>query len=143
MKTPKEYRNMEFLPLLKELSRLFKPKRYAEVGVKDGYTFNCMVNDVWIKEAVAVDVDPKYLQACLPVSTSPIVKGSVVASGGVTKYCMTSFQFAQEWAKRDKTDLIDFLFIDGDHSSAAVLGDVLRLARFVRPFTGLIFLHDT
>jgi hypothetical protein len=145
IKTPSEYRNMEFVNLMKELSRLYKPYRYVEIGVKNGYTFNRMISDPWIEDAIAVDINPDWLRNDItPKTTGPAALGEVVASDGVLKCCMTSDDFAYQYPDMKRPDYwIDFLFIDGDHKYESVRKDFENLSKFVRPFTGLIFLHDT
>lgn len=120
IKTPAEYRQMEFRQLLVELVNLFKPHTYMEIGVKDGWTFNKIAP--LVKRAVGVDI------IASPVLDLPHVE--FVQSD--------SKSFAKKWL-----DPIDFLFIDADHHCNSVLLDFHLFAPYVRPETGLIFMHDT
>ena len=42
MKTPAEYREMEFVELLIVMAKLYKPKIYVEIGIKRGHTIKRM-----------------------------------------------------------------------------------------------------
>lgn len=124
MKTPKEYRNMEFRDLIIDLVTLLKPKSYLELGVKNGFTFNSISK--LVDKAYGVD----------------IVKSSSVDIGKNCEF----FQFSTAnfySIFKPRNEKIDFIFIDADHSSISVLNDVAMMKNFIRPYTGLIFLHDT
>lgn len=120
IKTPREYRQMEFRQLLFELVCLLKPHTYVEIGVKDGWTFNKIAP--LVERAVGVDI------VASPVERLPHVEF----------IHDNSARFAKTWK-----DPIDFLFIDAYHECEGVLLDFYRLHPFVRPETGMIFLHDT
>lgn len=122
----KKYRNMEFLNLLLELAKLLEPKTYVEIGVQRGYTFKEMAKVV--EKAVAVDI--------LPMDHIPDLPN-------IEKYQMTSEEFGQSWYDSGNNLWIDFAFIDADHSKEQVLKDFKMISEFIRPHTGLIFLHDT
>ncbi len=124
MKTPAEYREMEFAPLLLELARLFKPKVYVEIGVKRGYTMKQMAQVV--PGCIAIDIAP------MPFDIH-----------SVAKIQMPSLEYAKLLAKEKRGEFIDFLFIDGDHKAEAVAADFNAFLPFVRTGTGMIFLHDT
>lgn len=118
-----EYKDMEFRDLILELVKLFRPQVYIEVGVKHGYTFNSV--SPWIPgKAIAVDIADrsKYIKQ----------------HGHVECYWMKSLDFAAQW--RGEADLI---FIDGDHSAAAVRRDVNAYFDKLKYGTGLMLLHDT
>jgi predicted O-methyltransferase YrrM len=117
----KRYRQNEFPGLIATLTVLLEPNTYVEVGVQRAYTFNQIAP--WVKRAVAVDINP------MP---------SVMQRENVEEYVMPSLEFAKVWK-----DPIDFLLIDADHQKDAVLADFDALSPFVRPGTGMIFLHDT
>lgn len=127
IKTPREYRNMEFRDLLVNLCLLFKPTTYVEIGVKHGYTFNQIAQMSVVERAVAVDI---------------FLMPRVYDGDKVQKYEMSSSQFAIEWGKK-KNPRIDLLFIDGDHSKDQVEKDFYNLSPFVESYTGLICFHDT
>ena len=120
----KKFRNMEFVPLMLELIRLYEPETYVEIGTQKGYTFNQIVCMPQIKRAVAVDIK--------------IEKSVTKQRGKVEHYEMTSLEFAEIWS-----DPIDLLFIDGDHQWQSVLGDFRVLSPYVPSGHGLILLHDT
>ena len=121
MKTPPEYREMEFVGLLIELAKLFKPQIYVELGVKKGYTITRLAP--YVGKAIGIDIDP--VQINLP---------------NVTTHVSTTQDFAKTLCNRDP--FIDFLFIDADHSYKAVLDDFDAYLPHVKS-NGLIFLHDT
>jgi len=122
------YKVTEFVPLIKELVRLYKPHTYVEIGVRKGYTFNNISAMPEIKRAVAVDI---------------VIQKSVAREKGkIEHYQMPSLEFAKMWAEYEK-DEIDLLFIDADHKAKAVIADFMALNRFVPKGHGLILLHDT
>lgn len=121
IKTPSQFKQMEYRWLLVGLAKIFKPHVYVEIGVKDCYTFNAMLPHVGY--GVAVDIND-----------APISK----ECNNWHSFQMDSNTFALNWNKT-----IDFLFIDGDHEFQQVLKDVRQLLPCVREETGLIFLHDT
>lgn len=128
MKTPKEYKEMEFKNLILEMVHLFKPKTYVEIGVKKGYTFNTISS--FVERAVAVDIN--FFKPLPPIS----------GSTRIDVFQCTSKEFASKWATEENNQ-IDFLFIDADHKCESVLEDFNILSSFVPLHTGLIFLHDT
>jgi len=120
----KRYKNMEFVPLIKELVLLYEPYTYVEIGVQKGYTFNQLSKMSQIKRAVAVDIK---------------VLPSVISIKGKTEfYEMSSKEFSKVWK-----DTIDLLFIDGDHKWTSVMNDFESLSPFVADGHGLILMHDT
>lgn len=121
MKTPKEYKEMEFAGVMIELAKLFKPEFYVELGVRKGATLLKMAP--YVKRAVGVDINP--------VAFNP--------PDNVSTYKCSTLDFAQG----QKSESIDFLFIDADHDPAAVLADLKAFLPKVKTGTGLIFLHDT
>lgn len=120
MKTPAEYRNMEFANLLIEFAKLLKPKVYVELGVRKGYTLAKMVPFV----GKAIGVDPAPLVENVP--------GAILVK-----------QMSLAYAATLKGESIDFLFVDADHHCEAVINDVLAFLPFIKTGTGMIFLHDT
>jgi predicted O-methyltransferase YrrM len=124
MKTPNEYREMEFIELFIALARLFKPQTYVELGVKKGYTIRRMAP--YVKHAIGIDI--------APLEVNP-------DWGNVTTIKSTTLDYAKSLAGR--TPFIDMLFIDADHECGAVLNDFWAYFPYVRPGTGLILMHDT
>jgi len=119
-----KYRVTEFVALMTELVRLYKPHTYVEIGVRKGYTFNNMAVLPEIQRAVAVDI-----------SIQRTVNGP---NDKIEHYEMPSLEFAKVWQ-----DPIDLLFIDADHRARSVLADFNALSPFVPKGHGLILLHDT
>lgn len=122
MKTPSQYRNMEFVGLMIELAKLFKPEVYVELGVKKGYTLTQMAP--LVGKAIGIDINPVYTN-----------RWNIE-----TIQCTT-----KEYAKslEGKSEFIDMLFIDADHSKEAVLTDFVNFLPYVKQGTGLILMHDT
>ena len=135
MKTPPIYKETDCAKLIYHLAKMLKPEVYVEIGVKKGYTFNLIAPCIsFIKRAIAVDINDcrKYLR------NDPSVEF----------YQMSSAEFVDKLENENpdhKTfePFIDFLFIDANHRYEFVMLDFERLHHFVKPYTGLIFLHDT
>lgn len=113
-------KKQEYRDFILELVKLFKPKTYVEIGARFGYVFNSVSPNV--ERSIAVDLR----------------LSGIKQRQGVECYEMDSKDFAKKWV-----DPIDLLFIDADHDAKAVLTDFRNLAPYVRPYTGLILLHDT
>lgn len=127
IKTPCQYRNMEFRDLLILLVQMFAPRTYVELGVKGGYTFNAVAQCSQIERAVAVDIAPMT---------------NIITGDKIQHYQCSSREFQEKW-KQKKNRGIDLLFIDADHSKEAVLDDFMRMSPYVTSYTGLICMHDT
>lgn len=123
MKTPNEYREMEFIELFIALAKLYKPKIYVELGVKKGYTIKRM--SPWVGKAIGVDITPLDLSYLTNVT---MIRG-------------TTEEVAKSWIGREP--FIDMLFIDANHDATAVFHDVAAYFPYVMPGTGLILMHDT
>ena len=122
MKTPAEYKEMEFIELLIVIAKLFKPKVYMELGTKKGYTIRRMAQ--FVERAIGVDI--RQLELDLP---------------NVTTITGTTQAYAESLA--NSGEFIDMLFIDADHSYEASYKDFLKYLPLVRSGTGLIVMHDT
>jgi hypothetical protein len=118
------YKVTEFVPLIQELIRLYKPETYVEIGIRKAYTFNNILRMNEIKRAVAVDIS--------------IHRNINQSDPRVEVYEMSSLEFAKVWK-----DPIDLLFIDADHNARSVIADFNVLSPFVPKGHGLILLHDT
>lgn len=116
---------MEFRNFLVNLVYLLNPKTYIELGVKNGYTFNVISS--MVEKAYAVDI---------------VKQSSVRINSNVEFFQGTTADFYHTH-KQLSDSKIDFIFIDADHSYEAVLNDCAMMKRFVKPYSGLIFLHDT
>lgn len=102
------------------------PKTILEIGSADGgsvYAWRGIAAHVL---AITVD-DPEY---------------SVDPHGAKVGMFDSHTEEARAWlAEQLDGDVIDVLFIDGDHSAAGVAADYADYAPFVRP-GGLVFIHD-
>ena len=121
---PKKYKETEFVPLLIELAKLFQPGVYCELGVKKCYTFNRMLP--YVGKGIAIDIQDCY---------------------DYINKSKRNWEFHQCDSKQfvEKYDgpMIDFLFIDANHSCKSVLEDLRLMKPLVKAWTGLVFLHDT
>lgn len=107
------------------LAGVIQPKVYVELGLYRCYLFNRIIP--FAEQLVGVDISAEAGQAMQQSPKTRFFKG-------------TTQDFARELAVRPLQ--IDMLFIDADHSQAAVLQDFLNFFPFVAPH-GLILLHDT
>jgi len=112
---------MEFRQLLKTFVLLYNPHTYVELGVEKGLTFNLI--SPLVMRAVAID-SRKGLKIFLNSHTEILN--------------MTTDEAAEVFQGE-----IDFLFIDACHEKTQLLTDFQNFSQFVKPDTGLIFLHDT
>lgn len=124
LKTPKEYREMEFRDFIFHLMCLLKPKSYAELGVKAGYTFNILSQ--LVVKAYAVDIKKQ---------------ASVIDRANTEFFECTTLEFYNRFKIRKEK--IDFIFVDADHNKIAVIKDAIMMKSFLTPYSGLMFLHDT
>lgn len=116
---PKRFKSQEFIPLIKFLVSMYQPDVYVEVGIQKGHCFKQIAPTV--KKAIGIDIKLMFNQP-----------GSILIE-------KPSLEAAENW----EHGLIDLLFIDGDHEKNAVLADIDAFLPHVRPYTGLILLHDT
>lgn len=117
-------KKQEYREFIIELSKLFKPKVYVEIGARFGYVFNAVSPNCG--EAYALDLRLKGIKQ----------------KSNVKCYQMSSDDFALHWEKKIKKP-IDILFIDADHNYKQVIKDFDNFSKFVPENTGLILLHDT
>ena len=96
-----------------------------ELGLRQCYLFNRIIP--FAEQLIGVDISAEAGLAMKQSSKTRFFKGATQ-------------DFARELAVRPLQ--IDMLFIDADHSQAAVLQDFLNFFPFVAPH-GLILLHDT
>lgn len=120
MNTPKEYRQMEYVPLMIELVKLLKPNTYVELGTKRGHTISQIAP--LVKTAIGVDSVP------------------MKSTAGFTFVNMTTLEYAATLEGRKP--FIDMLFIDADHEWNALNADFNAFNPFVKP-NGIILMHDT
>jgi predicted O-methyltransferase YrrM len=122
-------KNTEHRELIISLCKLFKPKVYVELGVKNGYVFN----EVAKYAVIAVGVDVKGFTD----QTTRITNA--------TLFHTTTSNFIEIWKGLENTPYknIDLLFIDACHEKEQVLRDFFGLIPFVTENSGLVMLHDT
>ena len=125
MKTPAEYREMEFAELFVALAKLFKPKEYFELGVKKGYTIKQMSR--YCEKATGIDIKIPHIDH--------------VEYPNIKLIENTTLDYAKSLVGTEP--FIDMLFIDADHRYESVIADFHAYSPFVKFGTGLIFLHDT
>jgi predicted O-methyltransferase YrrM len=114
----------EFVFMMQELVKLFKPHTYVELGLRRGYTFNHITACNVVKRVVGVDLSETMFRG-------------VKRRAGVEFFHMSTDEFSAQWK-----DPIDMLFIDADHSEESVTKDFDNLAPYVPP-CGIILMHDT
>ena len=120
----KKFRHQEFFPLMKFLVEMYEPDSYLEIGVQKGYTLLQMASLV----PAVTGVDP-----------APLVKGKLPEN--VTIFKGLSKEYYESVAGEGKQ--FDLILIDGDHESHAVLYDIGNCVKLLKPYTGLLLLHDT
>jgi predicted O-methyltransferase YrrM len=127
---------------LDALAHLMRGARVVvEFGCNTGRTAAAMLRNVpTIERYIGVDVEPGYKFTCkVQASESPKVPGDLA---------LDDERFELVLRKRGTIDLnasdlpaCDVVFIDGDHSEAAVLNDYALAKAVVRP-GGIIIFHD-
>jgi predicted O-methyltransferase YrrM len=107
------------------LASIVRPKVYVELGVHHCKVFNRLV---------------PYCEQLIGVDSNPDAVNWMARSNKVRFVNSTTQHFSQEL---HETSLrIDLLFIDADHSKAAVRSDFEAFFPFVSPH-GIILLHDS
>jgi predicted O-methyltransferase YrrM len=108
-----------------ELARVLRPNVYVELGIHTAELFNLAAP--FAGHAIGVDIDPA-------------AGGHIVSARNARFFCGRTDDFIRAAEQNDL--MIDMLFIDADHSRAAVLRDFADYFPHVRP-QGLILLHDS
>jgi hypothetical protein len=108
-----------YLEVLKDVHAALKPRRYLEIGVRDGDSLALATS-----EAIGIDPAPR-LTMTLPAST--------------TLYQETSDQFFREHAKTALAAGVDLAFIDGMHLFENALRDFMHLESYAHPATVIAF----
>ncbi|MDM5224294.1 class I SAM-dependent methyltransferase [Peribacillus sp. NJ11] len=122
-------------------SRTFYPKTVIEIGIQQGATAKCILdNSPWIEKYVGIDVIPTH------ITTLAIQRGEVPQIAGERVKDDSRVELiVKPNGSRDvqPSDLpaADLIFIDGDHSKVGVLLDTI-LARQVIRQGGIICWHD-
>lgn len=114
-------KNTDVTPLILSLVELLKPKTYIELGVKHGYTFN-QVSPL-VERAIGVD--------------SAGFKG-IKSRTNIELFTLSTSDFIKQWK-----DPVDFVFMDASHEKYQILNDFEGMFPYVRPYTGLVCIHDT
>ena len=106
--------------IIEPLVKTLKPDVYVELGI---YKFETMLKILpFVNRAIGVDI-----------------KSLTVPNKKIEFYSMTTDKFYEQ--NRDKL-IIDFLFIDADHSDKQTLQDFINYSKIVKE-NGIIVLHDT
>lgn len=141
MGLPRRYLNPGEAEVLVALLRSVNARRVLEIGCNDGRTAKLMLANVpTIERYVGIDVPPGYQFACA------VQKNEVPKNPG--HYAEGHKAFELVLRERGSFDVtpgelgeFDAVFIDGDHSAAAVMHDT-KLAQQVLRQDGLIIWHD-
>jgi len=106
------------------LASIVKPRIYVELGIYQCALFNRIIP--YAEQLIGVDINPDA--------------GHYMQISAKTRFVRAA---SQEFIKELEAEslLIDMLFIDADHSCAAVLEDFRNYLPFVAPH-GLILMHD-
>jgi len=106
--------------IIKPLIQILKPRVYVELGI---YRFETIMKILpFVDRAIGVDIGDL-----------------VVPNKNIEFYSMTTDEFYEQ--NKNKL-IIDFLFIDADHSDKQTLKDFLNYSKIVKD-NGIIVLHDT
>ncbi len=125
------------------LERHAANKRHlVEIGVWHGVTTACL-REVMAPDGVLVAVDP-YPRGRLGVSLPRIIAKREVGrlSCGTVRWVRTTGAEAAERHAARRTEPIDFIFIDGDHSYDAIAADWYGWSPLVGR-RGVVALHDS
>ena len=138
---PKRYLNPGELEVIAALVASVNPETVIEIGCNEGRTARAVLDNVaGIETYIGVDVPPGY------VFEKRVQAKEVPAEPG--KWALDDPRFVLMLRKRGSFDLsemempaCDAVFIDGDHSRAAVEHDTAMARQIVRP-GGIIIWHD-
>ena len=126
----------EILGLLEELSRL-KPRRVCEIGGASGGTLFLFCRVV-APDARLISIDMGYNASYAAGFERFAEREQQVTCLSADSHDVATAQLVRNWLRGD---LLDFLFIDGDHSFDGVAADYRLYSRLVRR-GGLIAFHD-
>lgn len=138
---PRRFLNPGELEVLVALVRSVKARDVLEIGVNTGRTARALLDNVpSIEHYQGIDVPPGYAFGCA------VQKNEVPTNPG--HYALADPRFELLLRPRGSFDLspaelrrCDVVFIDGDHSRAAVVRDSVLGEHVVRP-GGMIIWHD-
>jgi len=106
--------------IIEPLVKILKPSVYVELGI---YKFETMLKILpFVNRAIGIDI-----------------KNLIVPNKKIEFYSTTTDKFYEQ--NKDKL-VIDFLFIDANHSYEQTLQDFINYSKIVKE-NGIIVLHDT
>ena len=131
------------LAVLVALCRTFAPRTVVEIGVQRGATAALLLRECpAIRHYIGIDIEPG---AVMPL---PGQQSEIPAFGEAGELADTDPRFRLVLRPHGTADLApedlvkaDLVFIDGDHSAAAVRRDT-ELARAIMPQGGIVVWHD-
>jgi len=127
--------------VLLALCRAFRPRTVIEIGVQRGATAKLLLDNCpWITEYIGIDVPPGTVMP-LPGQQSevPAAAGELVKADPRVKIIIRANGSLD--LEPEDLPLADLVFIDGDHSSAAVAADTALARAILRP-GGVCVWHD-
>ena len=117
-----QYKQMEFVWLLRGLIAMYHPSIYLECGIRKGHTFTQIAP--LVNRAIGVD----------------IVDCSAVCKSIHKEFAhSTTSEFLDSW----EGPTIDLIFHDASHESHVIQQDIIKMRKVITPYTGLILIHDT
>lgn len=136
-----QYVNVPDRKALLALSATFMPKVVVEIGIQRGETAQLLLaNGPWIRKYIGIDVPPGTALP-LPGQQSEVPpEAGVLVNGDKRVKIMIRANGSLDLEPED-LPLADLVFIDGDHSAAAVLADTILARTILRP-GGIIVWHD-
>lgn len=141
MGLPRRYLNPGEAEVLVALMRGVNARRVLEIGCNDGRTAKLMLANVpSIERYVGIDVPPGYQFACA-VQKNEVPKNPGHYAEGHKAFELLLRPRGSFDVTAEELGTFDVVFIDGDHSAAAVRHDT-DLARKVLGRGGLIIWHD-
>lgn len=114
-----------------ELGEQFKPRVIGEIGVRFGYSSWCLAHGAGAQRVYGWD-NQSYEPGCLAVASRNLAAYSPVLSA-----CDS-----QQTDALSCPEPIDLFHVDGDHTEAGALHDLILASRLVRP-GGVVLVDDT
>ncbi|WP_299880736.1 class I SAM-dependent methyltransferase [uncultured Cocleimonas sp.] len=121
-----ELKGPNYLTALKSFHKRIKPKRYIEIGVCKGASFELVDPRV---HAIGIDPDPQLDVKDLPEKHVVRVETS------------DSYFSSDKIIKDLEGDPFDMAFLDGMHLFEFALRDLMNLEKYSKP-TSVVFIHD-
>lgn len=126
----------EIIALLRELAVL-KPVRLCEIGADKGGTL-ALFASVASPNAQILSLDIAYPGTRSAVYRTLAARGQKVTCMEANSHLSDTLESVKQWLNGE---LLDFLFIDGDHSYQGVKADYEMYSPLVRP-GGIVAFHD-